>query len=148
MRTDVTRCVGQFELRSKRHFGEMLHKVGNEMAIDNVKWRSALQAQSRGVSPPNSTANLPEAIFLTLAFLGSIGGCLGGALISKLYLDNFHPIACGVVGCMIGCFVLCAVGQFCAILFHHEEITQSRVGLPVSTDKSVEDEVNKCGNRC
>jgi membrane protein DedA with SNARE-associated domain len=133
---------------SKRHFGDMLHKVDNEMAIDNVKWGTTLQTQSRGVSPPNSTAILPEAIFLTLAFLGSIGGCLGGALLSKLYLNNFHPIACGMIGCAIGCFALCAVGQLCAMLFHHEEITRMRVSLPELTEKSVEEEVHECGNHC
>jgi membrane protein DedA with SNARE-associated domain len=118
------------------------------MAIDNVNWRSTLQTQSRGVSPPNSTANLPEAIFLTLAFLGSIGGCLGGALISKLYLNSFHPIACGMIGCAIGCFALCAVGQLFAMLCHHGEMTRIRDSLPESTEKSVEEEVHKCGNRC
>jgi hypothetical protein len=133
---------------NKRRFGFMLHKVGNEMAIDNLKWRSTLQTQSRGVSPPNSTANVPEAIFLTLAFLGSIGGTFVGVLISKLYLDNFHPIACGMVGCTIGCFVLCAVGQFCAMLFHIRNINRIKASLPASTEKSVEEEVHKCGNRC
>lgn len=118
------------------------------MDMDDAKWRSSHPAASGVESPSELHTELPEAIFLTLAFLGSIGGTLGGTLFSKLYLDSIHPIACGMLGCASGCFILCAVGQFCAILFHTTEITGLGVGVSESTEKGVEEEVHKSGNRC
>jgi hypothetical protein len=117
------------------------------MNVDDVKWLSSHPVSSGTESPRELHKELPEAIFLTLAFLGSIGGTLGGVLISKLCLDNLLPISCSILGCAIGCFVLCAVGQFCAMLFHSRKIAGLGVGVSESTEKCVEEEVHKSGNR-
>jgi hypothetical protein len=117
------------------------------MNVDNVKWLSSHPPPSGTEGRTELHTELPEAIFVTLAFLGSIGGTLGGVLISKLCLDNLLPISCSIIGCVFGCFALCAVGYFCAMLFHSRKMAGLGVGVSESTEKCVEEEVHKSGNR-
>jgi hypothetical protein len=48
------------------------------MNVDDVKWHSAHPTASAAESPMELHTELPEAIFLTLAFLGSIGNRWSG----------------------------------------------------------------------
>jgi hypothetical protein len=87
---------------------------------------------------PESQRELPEIILITLAIVGSIMGAIGGAFISKLWLDGFSPEASGTFGCMLGCLILTTVGYYCWMLFHSAKTTDSNLRDHGSVEKCME----------
>jgi hypothetical protein len=75
---------------------------------------------------------LSDAALLICMYIGSIGGSVGGCLITKYFFCGVYPTAFGMFGCMMGTFTICSIASFWMAAFplNKHTIHESRLSVP------------------
>jgi hypothetical protein len=124
------------------------------MNVNELNWHTQQDTPVAGHDRALSQKTEPaEAIFLGCVYIGSIGGAIGGVLVSYVYLGSLYPTACGMLGCTIGSLVLCAMAPFWTAVFCPGPQPTMVVSESVSVEERMEEVIhhggeNGCDREC
>jgi uncharacterized membrane protein YeaQ/YmgE (transglycosylase-associated protein family) len=72
-----------------------------------------------------NASELSDNALLACVYVGSIGGAVGGCLITRQFLGGLYPTAFGMLGCMIGTYLFCAMASFWTYTFGATHLPQT-----------------------
>lgn len=78
------------------------------MEANELNWHSPVHPSTSGGDTQHK-CEPPEFVFIGCIYIGSIGGTLAGCIVAKMFVGDIYPIAFGMLGCMLGTFVLCVM---------------------------------------